>query len=159
MWTKRQLVDQAFIEIGKSPKVFNIDPEDLQDALSIMEGMLGEWNGNGIRLGYALSSSPEAADIDADSGLPDWANSAAYLNLALRLAPSHGKQVAPSTLTAARAAYRTLLSRSVTSGEQQQTNTMPRGAGNRRGAPPLSPFFPTPADPILAGDDGPLDFT
>lgn len=149
-WTKQQLIAQAFVEIGLGSD-FNVDADQLEDGLRRLDTMMATWNGKGIRLGYALPSSPDESDIDADSGLPDTANEAAYLNLAIRLAPSYGKTISPDTRTAAKQAYDVLL---VDAAQplQQQSKMLPRGAGNkpwRSGRPFTSP----PADPLLAGDD------
>lgn len=96
-WTKRQFITQAFEEIGLAAYVFDLTTEQLQSALRRMDAMVAGWNSNGIRIGYPLPSSPQDSDIDVDTGVPDFANEAIYLGLAVRLAPSFGKTVAPET--------------------------------------------------------------
>lgn len=72
-WTKRQLITQAFEEIGLAAYVFDLTPEQLQSALRRMDAMVAGWNSNGVRIGYPLPSSPDSSNIDADSGVPDFA--------------------------------------------------------------------------------------
>lgn len=158
MWTKRQLIEQAFAEIGLATDAFNVAPEHMQRALNSLDAMMGTWNAKGIRLGYALPSGPDASNIDADSGLPDGATEAAFLNLALRIAPSFGKTVQPSTQKSADEAYRALLLHAAQPSQQQLPNTLPRGAGNKPWRYER-PFFPQPCEPITASEGGdPIEF-
>lgn len=150
-WTKKQLVEQAFIEIGKNPSIFNIDPDDMQSALRTLDSMMASWNNRGIRIGYALPSSPDSSELDSDSGLPDWANEAVYLTLAVRLAPSIGKTPTQQTLLAARTAFATLPNRSAFPPEQQFRAGLPSGAGNKPERTPNYTFLPPPVDALTAG--------
>jgi hypothetical protein len=155
-WTKKQLIDQAFAEIGFGPD-FNVSPDDAESALRRLDSMLAEWNGKGIRLGYSLPTGPDGSDIDSDSGLPDVANEAVFMNLAIRIAPGYGKQLSPDTRVTAKQGYNTLLSRAVFPDPQPMPNTMPIGAGNRYSAYGRR-FFPTPAPVLDAGADDPIIF-
>lgn len=150
-WTKQQLIEQAFIEIGKNPAIFNIDPDDMQSALRTLDSMMASWNNRGIRLGYSLPSSTNSSSLDSDSGVPDWANEAVYLTLAVRLAPSIGKTPTQQTLMAARTAFSTLPNRSSFPPEQQFRNGLPAGAGNKPERTPNYTFLPPPADALTAG--------
>lgn len=152
-WSKKQLIDQAFSEIGFGPD-FNVSPDDAESALRRLDSMMAEWNGKGIRVSYALPGGPDSSDIDADSGLPDVAIEPVYMNLAIRLAPGYGKQLSQDTRVTAKMGYNTLLSRAVFPTPQPMPNTMPIGAGNRTYG---RRFFPTPAIVIDAGADDPLE--
>lgn len=156
-WTKRQLVEQAFEEIGYASYAFDLQPEQLQAGLRRLEAMMGTWNGRGIRLGYPLSGSPNAAELDVSSNVPDSANEAIYTNLAVRIGPIVGKNVSMETKQAARLAYTQLLSRFTMPQEQQLPNTMPAGAGNKPWRQDR-PFLPGPEDTLDAGDDGVIEF-
>lgn len=156
-WTKRQFVTQAFEEIGYASYAYDLQPEQLQAGLRRLEALMGTWNGRGIRLGYPLSANPDTAELDDATNVPDSANEAIYSNLALRIAPIVGKQVSVETKATARSSYMELLSRFTKPQEQQLPGTMPAGAGNK----PWrwdTPFLPQPVDPLLAGDDGPIEF-
>lgn len=156
-WTKRQLVVQAFEELGLGAYIFDLEPEQLQSALRRLDSMMGVWDGKGIRLGYPISS-PEESDLDDNSNLPDAATETVFLNLALRLAPSFGKTPSADTKAAAKEGYGVLLAKAAMPPEMQLPGTMPAGAGNKtRGI--VNPFMPEPSDPLKTGSDGVLDFT
>ncbi len=52
-WTKRDIVKQAFSEIGKSDYDFDIQPEEMMSALRSLDSMVSTWGAQGIRIGYA----------------------------------------------------------------------------------------------------------
>ena len=110
-YSKRQFCVAAFEEIGLASYVFDLQPQDLESALRRLDAMMADWNGKGIRLAYPLPGSPENSDINAESEVPDSANEAIITNLAMRLAPSYGKQVMPMTMATVKSAYNTLVSR------------------------------------------------
>jgi len=157
-WSKRQFVTQAFDEIGLASYVFDLSPEQLQSALQRLDMMIASWNALGIRLGYPLPSSPLDSDLDEQTNVPDSANQSIYTNLAIKLAPSYGKQVMPDTKATAKESYNTLLSRAAMPPEQQLPGSMPAGAGNKPWRGYDDPFLRRPVDPLLAGQDGPIEF-
>jgi hypothetical protein len=157
-YSKRQFVTAAFDEIGLASYVFDLTPEQLQSALRRLDAMMASWNALGIRLGYPLPSSPQFSDLDAQSEVPDSANEAIITNLAIKLAPSYGKQVMPDTKATAKETYNTLLSRAAMPMEQQMPGTMPSGAGNKPWRVYDDPFLRQPYDPVLAGQDGPIEY-
>lgn len=153
-YSKRQFVTEALAELGLASYVFDMQPEDLQTALRRLDAMMAEWNGKGIRLGYPLPGSPQDADLDEPSQVPDSANEAILTNLAIRLAPGFGKQPSPLTLATAKTGYNTLLSRAAMPEEQQLPGTMPSGAGWKPWRWYGNPFVQPPTDPVKAGGDG-----
>ena len=157
-WTKRQFIEHAFEEIGLASYVFDLNPEQLQSALRRLDTMLAAWNALGIRLGFPLPSSPQDSDIDEQTNVPDRSNEAIYTNLAVKIAPSYGKQVMPDTKATAKESYNTLLSIAAMPPEQQLPSTMPAGAGNKPWRVYDNPFIRQPVDPVDAGPDGPLQF-
>jgi len=157
-WTKRQFVTQAFEEIGLAAYVFDLTPEQLESALRRLDTMLATWNAKGIRLGYPLPSSPQDSSLDEQTGVPDSANEAIYVNLAIRLAPSFGKTPSVDTKATAKATYDGLLSLAAMPMEQQMPAHMPAGAGNKPWRNTDNPFLTPPVDPLLAGQDGPIEF-
>lgn len=156
-YTKRQFIHAALEEIGLAAYTFDIQPQQLESALRRLDSMMAEWNAKGIRLSYPLPSSPQDSDIDSESEVPDSANEAIIVNLAIRLAPSYGKQVMAQTMMTAKNAYNTLLSRATGPLEKQLPQTMPLGAGNKSWRY-SNPFVHPPVDPVTVGPDGPLDF-
>lgn len=156
-WTKRQYVEQAFSEIGLATYVFDLEPEQLQTALRQLDSMMGAWNAKGIRLGWPMPSSPQGSDLDEETSMPDSANEAIYLGLALRIAPGFGKTVAQQTAFFAKQAYDQLLSLASMPLERQLPQTMPAGAGNKPWRNNDSPFVNPPVDPLQVGPDGILE--
>jgi len=157
-YSKRQFVAAAFEEIGLASYVFDLQPEQLQSAMRRLDAMMADWNGKGIRLGYPLPGSPQDSDLDEPTLGPDSANQAVITNLAIRLAPSYGKQVMIETKAVAKDSYNTLLQRATMPSEQQLPSTMPAGAGRKPWRTYDNPFLRIPTDPVLAGPDGQIDF-
>jgi len=156
-WTKRQFVEQAFEEIGLASYTFDLSPAQLESAMRRMDTMMATWNAKGIRLGYPIPSSPENSDLDQETNVPDSANEAIYLNLGIRLAPGYGKTVSPDTKVSARSAYEAILSKAAMPVEQQLPSTLPAGAGNKPWRYD-NPYLQDPVDPLLAGEDGEIQF-
>ena len=156
-YSKRQFVEAAFAEIGMAGYVFDLQPQDLEQALRRLDAMMAEWNAKGIRLGYPLPSSPQFSDINAESEVPDSANEAIITNLGMRLAAGYGKAVMPQTMMVAKQAYNTLLARATFPVQQQLPGTMPAGAGTKPWRVYDNPFIRPPVDPLQVGPDGVLE--
>lgn len=157
-WTKRQFITQAFEEIGLASYVFDMTPEQMDSAMRRLDTMMASWNALGIRLGYPLPSSPGDSDLDEQTNVPDAANEAIYTNLGIKLAPSYGKTVMADSKATAKASYNTLLSIAALPMEQQFPGTMPSGAGNKPWRIYDNPFLSRPVDPLLAGQDGQIEY-
>lgn len=153
-YTKRQLVEAAMDEIGLASYAFDLMPEQRELALRRLDSMMAEWNTRGLRLGYPVPDNPDDSDIDVDSNIPDAAWEAVITNLALRMAPSYGKQVNVETKITARHALNTILSRASMPPEMKLP-AMPSGAGNKTFE---DPFTPVPESDLIAGPDTTLDF-
>ena len=136
----------------------DLTPEQLDSALRRLDSMIAAWNALGIRLGYPLPSSPDDSDLDEQTNVPDSSVEAIYTNLAIKLAPSYGKQVMPDTKATAKESYNTLLSIAAMPMQQQMPSTMPAGAGNKPWRISDTPFLTPPTDPVLAGRDGQIEF-
>lgn len=158
-WAKRDFIVQAFGEIGLASYVFDLTPEQEQDALRRLDSMMATWNGQGIRLGYPLPSSPGVSDIAEMTNVPDSANETIFQNLAIRIAPGFGKSVSPDTKASAKAGYIAMLTQAMGAPpEMQMPGTMPSGAGNKPWRTIDNPFLSQPVDPLLAGQDGEITF-
>ena len=157
-YTKRQFVEAALTEIGLAAYVFDIQPEQLEYARRRLDAMMADWNGKGIRLSYPIPASPEQGSLAEETNVPDSANEAVILNLAVRLAPSYGKQIMPDTRLLAKTAYDTVLQRATAPIELQFPDTLPSGAGNKYWRDADDPFMPTPVDPVETGPEGILEF-
>lgn len=157
-YTKRDIVNRAFEEIGLAGYVYDLAPQQLEGALQRLDAMMATWNGKGIRLGYPLPSSTGASDLDQIIGVPDDALEAMHLNLAVRIAPGYGKTVSPDTKANAQMSYKALLSRSTIPVEMQLGDmTIPSGQGNKGWRYYNDAFLRHPTDPLTVGPDSILD--
>lgn len=155
-WTRRQYVEQAFSELGLHSHVFDLSPEMVQIAAYKLDAMMAAWYALGINVGYPLVSSPDSTDLETDTGIPGYASEAVYLNLAIRLAPGHGKQVPPQTMMQAKNALDALMLRAVSQPPQRQYPAgTPMGSGNKS---TVDPFYAGTVDDLDSGPDGPLEF-
>lgn len=157
-WSKDEIIVEAFNELALQGYIFNVGASEKQTALRRLDSMMATWNGKGIRLGYPVPSNANSSNIDDDSNIPDWAWEASYLNLALRIAAGFGKQVNPATAVAAKQAYDVVMLRMAFPPEQKFPGTLPLGAGNKAWTFNTRPFFPIPTQPLLAGEDEPIEF-
>jgi len=141
-WSKRQIITQALEEIGIASYTFDVEPDETQSALRRLDAMVAAWNAQGIQLGYPLVSDYMASDLDDATAFPDWAVESATLGLAVRLAPSYGKQVSPDTKFNYGAALRAMYMRTA-----KPTTTMgwphglPAGAGHKMWRDYDNPFL------------------
>ena len=156
-WSKQDLVRRAFEKIGLATYVFDLVPEQLSGALQELDSMVAGWELLGIRLGYSLPSSLGDDQLSDDSGLPDWANAAVYLNLAVLIAPNVGRPITPELAMAAKRAYNSLLSRAVHPIEMQLPKNMPAGQGHKVWRQPSRPFLDREDHPIDAESDAQLE--
>ncbi len=152
MWTRRQLVEEAFSELGLGAG-FDLTPEEIAGTGRRMDSMVAAWAELGIRIGYVFGGGD-----DDDSGVAESAAEAVYLNLAVRRAPGMGKTLSVETKARADAAYSRLLRMAAMPPEQQTPASMPRGQGARPWRSEAQ-YMPQPTDSPLAVDaDGGLSF-
>lgn len=127
-WNKRDIILQAFSEIGQAVSEFDLQPEDMQTGLRKLDAMMATWGGAlGIRIGFAGGDGK--GDLGVDTMVPDWAYEALYLNLALRLCPDFGKTPSPITVANAKAAMDAVRVRTVQPSRRRILGYS--GAGNR----------------------------
>lgn len=131
-WTKRQIIEQAFEEIGLASYIFDMTADQFQSALRRLDLMVYSWYQRNIRVGFPLPNNPNDSHIEQQVDTPGTANEAIVLNLAVRLAPSYGKTLAPETKATAKALYEQLLSDAAQPYEMQYERTLPLGAGYKR---------------------------
>lgn len=151
MTTKLALIQSALGELGLARFVFDIAPERLQYALVRLNGLMGEWDGKGIRLGYNFGT-----DINAESGLPDTAEECVALNLACRIGPGFGKTVSVDTKVAASSAFNSLLVAVKVIPEVPLSSRLPIGTGNRPGVTSQQ-YFPETTE-IVGVNDGATEY-
>lgn len=134
MLTKRELINQAFEEIGLGTYAYNMRAEDYQSALKRLNALLAEWGATG-----AITGGDETGNLDADSDVPLNAERGVICALACDVAPSFGKQPMPQTVSNARQG-RILMIRTNTVIPTKEVNhaSVPAGAGYKT---PRAPFL------------------
>ena len=152
MWTKKQIIEQAFEEIGLASYIFDITADQLESALRRLDLMVASWQARNIQIGYPLPASPGNSNIDEEIQTSLNNNEALVLNLAVRLAPAYGKSVSPDTKATAKLLYDQLLIEAAMPYEQQFVKTLPLGAGYKR----TDQVFVNPPDlnPIVVESNG-----
>lgn len=158
-WTKAEIVADAYNELAIAGWVYDLDEGETQWAGQRLDALMAQWDMQGVRLGYALASSPSALDLDTDSGIPLGAVRAVVLNLAKSIAAGKGKQLAAQTLIEAKAELDTLKGRASLPPQQQLPNTLQRGQGSKPWRTVNRPYMPTPdTTSAQVGTDGGLEF-
>jgi len=146
--TKRQILTEAFEEIGLAGYIFNLAPADVMSALRKLDALVASWEASGLTYGWPFSSNPNDSDPDDEITVPDAAIQPLVCNLALRIAPSFGKQASIETRSAALSGLNILRTQRAFIPKQQFADNVPIGSGNYRGST-LQPYF-TPENPINA---------
>lgn len=151
MATKRKLIERAAAAFGVT-SAFDLTPEEMQEGLDGLNALAAEWDGVGIRVGYSFGD-----DIEAQAGVPDTAENAFVLNLAVRWAPNFGKEPSQSTRSGARAAWNALYTARGVRPVAARNPALPVGTGNRVGV--LNPqYFPDPGDEVQGLNDGATEY-
>ena len=130
-YSKLDLVNAAFNEIGFANYVYDIDPDQLNRVMMQMDAMMMSWKSQGINVGYYQTYTPGQSDLNSDSGLPSTAIEACYLGLAKRIAPSLGKTLSLETAKNFGEAWRAMLSNIVRDIPYKQPAHLLAGSGNR----------------------------
>jgi P22 tail accessory factor len=124
-WTKQDLIEAAFEEIGLATYTYDLQPEQIVSAERRLSSLVAEWNSIGIHIGFNLPG-----DFAEDSGIQERDASAVYTALALRLASSYGKTPSIELRQTAAAAYNALIMRFVVPAQKVMPPNFPLGAGN-----------------------------
>ena len=145
-WTKRQFISAAFEELGLADYVFDLSPDQIQSALIRLDSMVGGFKG--LFIHWPFSTSPSDANLDIDTKCPDYAIVGIFLNLAIHLAPSYGKQVSQDTRTNAKNAYDTIVTWSSNLPPTLQMQRTLSGAGNKSWRRSISTFIEQSEEPL-----------
>lgn len=149
-WTKKQLINASFEEIGIGSYQFDIQPEMYTLALNRLDAMIANWFSLGVNFNYTVPSNQNDSDLNAESGVPDFAYEAIFQNLALKLSPVFGRAVSPELKQAAFLAFKNLLNKTPEVPQMQLNNTIPAGAGNKL----LRAYWTTLNTPEVQASDG-----
>lgn len=131
MWTKREIIVDAFQEIGRAEYIYGITAEEYQGALRRLDSMMASWAAQGIDVGYLLPTDQSESSLDQASGMPDSANLTVSAGLAISIGPSYGMTVSPQTVATFNEAYNALLTQGTSIPELVKSRRLPVGAGNK----------------------------
>ncbi len=157
-YAKRWYVTKAFAKVGLADYVFDLEPEQLQEALELLDSMMATWDGKGIRVGWSIPNAESQSSLDDEVDVPSFAREAIFLQAGIRLAPNFGKTISPEHKVNAKTALDDLMCFTARPVPQQFPSTLPSGAGNKPWRNVNNPFLGPPANPLAAGGDGPIDF-
>jgi len=149
--TKRDIVEDAFAEIGLAPYIFDLTSGMLERGLRRLEQYVAQLDASdNIRFGYPLSSNP---DLDDEINLPASVENMLVTNLAILIAPGHGKTVSTELTKAAGNAYKAVERKFSNVIPERDASRLPSGAGNkpRRNS---GQFMPSPSESFATDSDG-----
>ena len=154
-WTKQDIIRGALAEIGVAAYDFDLTPDQQQEALRRLDGVIAEFTRTNVLFPYAVPSSPDGGTITDDSGVPDWAIEAVRLSLACRIAPSYGKQAMPGTIAERKTAMNALYARQPIPEKSLDVHSVPAGAGTIwRGGWPENIYLTDTSDSLADATGG-----
>lgn len=130
MTTKREIIEQAYSELGLAEYNFDISPDEFSTARKRLDRMMAQWETK-VAIGYLAPSNPDESDISDESGLPDGVIDPVATNLAVLLAPGLGKMVMPQTMFAAKMGYNSVLAQFAQIPQRQYPDNLHVGSGNK----------------------------
>jgi len=133
---KREIIQEAFTEIGLGPYTYDMQPEDFQTGLTRLDAMMALWSTKRVDVGYPLGG-----DLDTETNLPANAKELVILGLAIRIAPSYGKTPSALTIQLARDGFLSLQNSTAVIPDKLR-GMAPSGAGNRGEANIYNEIFP-----------------
>ena len=123
--TKGEIVTAALTEIGIADFEFDVTTEEGLAGVDRLDTLMAYWSSININVSYNFDGA-----VGDDSGLPSSSYEAVIAGLALRLAPSYGKQIPQQVLASAKAGLTALLGESAKPLERQ-LGMIPFGAGHK----------------------------
>lgn len=152
MTTRRDIIYQAYGELGLAEYNFDISPEELATARRRLDSMMAQWETK-VPMGYYMPSNPDDSDLDDETNLVQGVIDAVALNLALQLAPGLGKTPSTLTLTNAKNGKTDAFAQYTVIPQKQYSGNLPVGAGNKP-LPGLNNYF-RPRKILTVAENGP----
>ncbi len=129
MTTRATILRRAFGRIGIADYEFDVNPEERADARVMLDGMMAEWTGNGVDLGYTSSNGTDNDAVEMST--PAYADAAIWNNLAVRLAPDYGKMPMPALLKDAKRGYDLVTAKTLKIPVDRRASRQLTGGGDR----------------------------
>lgn len=155
MTTKRDVIMQAYEELGLAEYNFDISPDEMATARKRLDRMMAEWETK-VSTGYMIPLNPDDSDENDECGVPDGIINAMAMNLAVRLAPGLGKALTVETRVGAKNGYDLMLGFLAVIPSIKYPNTLPVGAGNKP-LPGRREFFNSNPNITTTGNGNSLD--
>lgn len=130
MTTRRDIIYQAYGELGLAEYNFDISPEELGTARRRLDSMMAQWE-TIVSIGYYMPSNPDDSDVDDETNLAQGVVDAAALNLAIQLAPGLGKTPSALTMVGAKNGKNAVLAQYAVIPRKQYSGNLPVGSGNK----------------------------
>lgn len=130
MTTRRDIIIQAYAELGLAEYNFDLSAEELATARRRLDSMMAQWE-TLVSIGYYMPSNPDDSDVDDQTNLPQGVIDAVALNLALQLAPGLGKTPSPLTMVGAKDGKNRVLAQFAVIPQKQYSGNLPVGSGNK----------------------------
>ena len=152
MTTRRDIIYQAYGELGLAEYNFDISPEEMATARRRLDSMMAQWE-TIVSIGYYMPSNPDDSDVDDETNLPQGVIDAVALNLAMRLAPGLGKTPSSITMSEARIGKNYVLAQFAVIPQKQYSGNLPVGSGNKP-LPGWNGYF-RPRNRVTITENGP----
>lgn len=153
-WLKRKLIQKAYNAVGLLSAEQELTPEEEDDGLDSLNAMMVQWDSEGVRLGY----NPNGG-IDSDPGVKPQAYRAVYMNLALELGASLGREIPAQVMISAASGLSRLKSVLGAPIPMKPSGTLPLGAGHKGWRGGTGRVFANEEDDALNTDeDSELEF-
>ena len=130
--TKGEIVTRAFRWIRISGLTTTPQPNEVQDAIEVLEGMMAELDSRNICTSYNFEDVP---DTGTESGIDNEFWLAASYGLGTRIAPDYGKALTQDQLKQSAAAMSNWSASTSVTRQLQAPRRQPRGSGNTLRAP------------------------
>tara|TARA_R110000868_G_C10972674_1_gene770772 strand:+ start:37667 stop:38176 length:510 start_codon:yes stop_codon:yes gene_type:complete len=130
MTTRRDIVVQAYGELGLYEYNYDLSPEELSTARKRLDSMMAQWELR-VSTGYYMPANPDDSDLDDDTNLPQGVIDGVALNLAIQLAPGLGKTPSALTMVAAKQGKDAVFAFFAVIPQKQYSGNLPVGSGNK----------------------------
>lgn len=127
MTTKADIINGAYSQLRISGLTVQPTPEDLSLALDRLEGMMAEFSGRNICVGYNFETTPDSG-TDHNVDREFWF--ALETNLAVRLIADFGKNIPPSLMAYSQAGFSFLSSATAPIKQVAYPSRQPKGSGS-----------------------------
>lgn len=138
--SKQTIVQMAFEVAGLAGYTFAQTPEEQNSALRRLDGLMAQWQTEGIHINYNSPVAFGEGDLSDMSGIPDFAVVTASTALAMSIAPGIGKTMSAEAKAAFNQGMMQLRTATAVIPEMIPTRQTPRGSGGKPWST-WNPFF------------------